>query len=415
MTAPRGLADRSHDELVVLVRELLLGGHLIDRAGMPLLLSFASVEQMRDVAIDEWRGASPVYTRRMQRLLGFEGDDVATIFKGMQLDIGAPPQFLDFRYRVADHDHGEFWLDHCGALMDVEPMGEEMVHTMCHAIEDPTFPATACATNPRASVTPLHRPPRTPADRHPHCHWTVQIDPEAELWQEPEQAVRVAGTEAARLPLAAIDPAVADGRLDYSGPLVDDVPLAELSSSALVAVAEEVALQGQLLVLSFLSVVGDRFGADRATDLGRRQLGGVGAVVAGRLRAALGVADDLAGLAEVLSVHPALRPSTYVEVTIEPDVAGDRLVVALRGGPALRETVAPSWPMLLDTAPAGTPSPFEVLCQGACPRARCASVPVVEGEHARWEVVLADEPAVEPDEVVLTRFSTGVTFQFQDR
>ena len=31
---------------------------------------------MRDIAIDEWMGASPIYTRRTQRLLGFEGDTV---------------------------------------------------------------------------------------------------------------------------------------------------------------------------------------------------------------------------------------------------------------------------------------------------------------------------------------------------
>ena len=120
-------------------------------------------------------GASPVYTRRMQRALGFEGDSVETIFKGMQLDVGAPPQFMDFRYRISDHDHGEFWLDHCGALMDVEPMGPDYVVAMCHDIEDPTFEATAIATNPRAQVRPIHRPPRVPADRTPHCHWTVTI------------------------------------------------------------------------------------------------------------------------------------------------------------------------------------------------------------------------------------------------
>ena len=122
---------------------------------------------MRDIAIEEWMGASPIYTKRMQRALGFEGDSVETIFKGIQLDIGAPPQFMDFRYRVVDHDYGEFWLDHCGALMDVEPMGADFVVAMCHDIEDPTFDATAIATNARAQVRPIHRPPRIPADRSP--------------------------------------------------------------------------------------------------------------------------------------------------------------------------------------------------------------------------------------------------------
>ncbi len=69
---------------------------------------------MAEVAIEEWQASSPWYTRRMQRALKFEGDDVVTIFKGMQLDIGAPPQFMDFRYRVHDRDHGEFWLDTAG-------------------------------------------------------------------------------------------------------------------------------------------------------------------------------------------------------------------------------------------------------------------------------------------------------------
>ena len=138
-------------------------------------------EEMARIAIDEWAAASPIYTRRMQRALGFapgvEGQgDVPTIFKGIQIDIGAPPQFMDFRYTVHDRWHGEFHLDHCGALMDVEPMGEAYVRSMCHDIEDPTFDATAVATNPRAQVRPVHRPPRAPADRHPHCAWTVVID-----------------------------------------------------------------------------------------------------------------------------------------------------------------------------------------------------------------------------------------------
>ncbi|MCB0972209.1 MAG: hypothetical protein KDA97_11945, partial [Acidimicrobiales bacterium] len=115
-------SGRTHAQLAELARELLLAGHLIDRAGMPQLIARFGREEMEQVAIDEWMAASPVYTERMQRLLGFEGDTVEVIFKGMQLDVGAPPEFMDFRYQVADDRHGTFHLDHCGALMDVEPM-----------------------------------------------------------------------------------------------------------------------------------------------------------------------------------------------------------------------------------------------------------------------------------------------------
>ena len=83
---------------------------------------------------------------------------------------------MDFRYTVHDRWHGEFHLDHCGALLDVEPMGPDYVRGMCHDIEDPTFDATALATNRRCQVRPIHRPPRLPAGRTPHCAWTVIID-----------------------------------------------------------------------------------------------------------------------------------------------------------------------------------------------------------------------------------------------
>lgn len=55
-------------------------------------------------------------------------------------------EWMDFRYTVHDRWHGEFYLDHCGALLDVEPMGEDYVRGMCPDIEDPTLDATAVAT-----------------------------------------------------------------------------------------------------------------------------------------------------------------------------------------------------------------------------------------------------------------------------
>ena len=99
------------DQLAILVPELLLAGQLIDRSAMAWCIAAFGREQMTRVAIEEWMAASPIYTRRMQGALGYEGDDVVTIFKGLQLDIGAPPQFMDFRYTVHDRWHGEFHLD----------------------------------------------------------------------------------------------------------------------------------------------------------------------------------------------------------------------------------------------------------------------------------------------------------------
>ena len=66
----RSVADLSHADLGILAREYLLAGHLIDRAGMPLVTAMG-LDVMTAVAIDEWMGASPIYTKSMQRLLGF--------------------------------------------------------------------------------------------------------------------------------------------------------------------------------------------------------------------------------------------------------------------------------------------------------------------------------------------------------
>ncbi len=316
------------DQLATLVPELLLIGQLIDRSGMAWCISAFGREEMAQVAVEEWASSSPVYTRRMQDALGYAPSspgqgDVVTIFKGLQLDIGAPPQFMDFRYTVHDPWHGEFHLDHCGALMDVEPMGPDYVRSMCHDIEDPTFDATAVASNPRAQVRPIHRPPRSAddraADRHPHCAWTVIIDDShPEVAPIPALSV-VARTRAATLSLDPIDP-TDDGHGDYAGPLVSDLDFAAFSHSALVRIADEVCLQMHLLNLGFLLAVRARATSpEQATEIATKQLVGIAGVAAERIHRALGT--DALG---TLALHPLLNPAAYVDASFSDAAARSR-------------------------------------------------------------------------------------------
>ena len=399
----RTVDDLDHDELATLVREHLLAGHLIDRAGMPTVIPHG-LDVMRDIAIDEWMGASPVYTKRMQRLLNFVGDTVETVFKGMQLDVGAPPEFLDFRYTVIDDHHGEFHLDHCGALMDVEPMGDDYVRAMCHDIEDPTFDATGWATNPRVQVRPVHRPPRVPADRQPHCAWTVSISDDNEARPEPERAVRIAATLAAQLPIASHpDQPSNDGLADYSGPLDGDLQVREFCTATLRGLLDEVCLQGHLLVLSFLMAVEDRFGTEAAVAAGSKQFAGVAGVAADRLRLAFGLGDSLDDVATVFELHPAFHPRGYValEVSREPGA----LLVALGDAPALQETGFESWMSILAD---GHDRSVVAIARAVNPRA------VVEAVSPRvWRVSVGHDTHPELDEVLLTRFSTGAAFEFR--
>ncbi|WP_183093350.1 hypothetical protein [Nocardioides stalactiti] len=387
-------SDLSREDLAVLVPELLLMGQMIDRSGMAWCIAEFGRDEMLQIAIEEWAAASPIYTRRMQHALGYAPavagqGDVVTIFKGLQLDIGAPPQFMDFRYTVHDPQHGEFQLDHCGALMDVEPMGSDYVKGMCHDIEDPTFDATAIASNPRAQVRPIHRPPRVPADRSPHCAWTVIIDdsyPEAQ--GIPALAVNER-SRAATLDLDPIDP-TDDGAADYTGPLVSDLDFAAFSHSALVRIADEVCLQMHLLDRAFRLALETRCASEeQLLRIRRQQLTGVAGVGAMRIARALGISRDEDGARRLLALHPLLNPAAYV-------------------GPGhAREDGA--WITLVD---AEWTDALSAIVQALDPH---LDVEIADGDARTAVVVRRAAPAPELKEVAVTRFSTGTDFAFETR
>jgi hypothetical protein len=394
-------ARLSRQELAVLVPELLLIGHMIDRSGMAWCIQEFGHEDMLQVAIEEWAGASPIYTKRMQQALNYEGNDVPTIFKGLQLDIGAPPQFMDFRYTVHDRWHGEFQLDHCGALLDVEPMGDQFVFGMCHTIEDPTFDATAVATNPRAQMRPIHRPPRTPSDRHPHCAWTVIIDesyPEAECI--PALDI-VRETRAATWELDPIDHSE-EGQADYAGALLSDFDFGAFSHSALVRMADEVCLQMHLLYLSFAIAVRKRAADDaKAVSIGTRQLIGLAGLGAERIHRALGSPGGIEGALWVLELHPLLNPAGYVLAETE----ANRLVV--HRSPAHDDA---AWISLCRPE---SVQPLQAIATAVNPRLAVR----VSGTSTDWtaELVETDIPAAELPEVLVAKVSRGASFQFEPR
>jgi hypothetical protein len=402
----RGYADLTREQLATLVPELLLCGHLIDRAGMPHLLGAFGLAGMRDMAIEEWKGASPHYTRRMQRALGYEGQGVETIFKGLQLDVGAPPQFLDFRFTVHDRRSGTFTLAHCGALLDVEPMGEEYVETMCHAIEDPTMDATALATDPRARMRPLHRPPRVPAGRTPHCEWVVDIDESRDPIPWPDHTLAIGTTAAATFDAVTPIDLADEGAADYAGPLVSDVDFTAFSRSALVRIAEEVSLQWHLLVLSFVKALGARATPEQTREITRRQFTGVAGLTSERLRRALGLGSDLEAVATVLALHPAFQPCGYVDLQVGHD-AGAVVVHLSRRSLAHRDG---AWVSLLD---ADHLEPLEAILHAVDPSWH-AEVQVADEDAFAFRVVRG-EPTEESPDVGLVRFSKGAAFELEER
>lgn len=407
MRRPRGPEDLSRAELARLGREFMLYGHVYDRALMPQVgMHLGGGREIEPLSIWEWKGASPNYTRRMKRLMKIEGDGVEAIVKALQLDVGFPHEYMDVRFELQPDGSAEFQLNHCGALLDAEKGGERAVLMMCHRIEDPTFDATAVATNPRARMRPVHRPPRSPADRLPHCHWTIRIDPDAEpLVEEPHTLAvgRLGLAKVANEPPHDREPG---GWRDYAGPFDPDFRLEHLAHGTLVAALREFSLQAHLLAAAADLYLSARHARAKVREVLANQWTGANWISAERIAALRDLGGgDLEALAEVLALHPAFPPGVRVAI----ETAGEReLELRVDGPDELLDEDAPGWLGLIG---AGEPRPIEAIAQAVNPRAR-----VTSAAPRRYVVTLdsAAEPAREPASVTATRISTVAAWRFRD-
>jgi hypothetical protein len=407
------LASLSRQDLCHLGREYLLIGHLIDRVGLPMATKLVGEEAQIQLSIDEWMGASPIYSLRMQKALGFEGRDVPTLFKNMQIEIGAPPQFMDFQFRVDRPDYGEFWLPHCGALLDVEPFGEKRVKKMCHDIEDPTFDATAAATHPCMKMRPIHRPPRVPDGRYPHCRWKVFIDDESAPYEQHPNLPKMQRSLIASIPIELPSDGLEPGGWDdYSGPFDAGFQLEDLGHRALLAVCQEAAVQTHLLARSLLLNVDQRHGEAAARELGHSQWVGAAAVGAYRLKRAFGLGDTIEDIATSFQLHPNFQPRTYVDLRLELTKDG-ALRIEMGDCPALEEADHHAWFGGLSNDPHPA---LEAIATSVNPKARCRQAEPGDARFA-WEVFIdpAAEPKGEPQQMKMARYSRGVDFELMQR
>jgi len=401
------LEDLTRVELADLGREYMLAGQVNDRTGLAAVRLGDHDLDFAKTAIEEWMGASPIYTRRLQRAFGFEGDDVPTVFKGLQLDCGFSHQFMDVRYEVTDADHGRFWLESCGALLDVEPMGEDLVFDMCHTIEDPTFDATAVATNRHSRIRPVHRPPRAAGvdPARAHCEWTIVIDRTNEPIADHPNLARVGASLLAEVELVRppADPAD-DGWSLYDGEVLAEPHLEVFSRDALVLLCKEVGVQVHLLVRSVAISVADAAGDDAAVEVLENQFSGSAWLLSERLTRFLGHpvgTGDLEAMEAVVALHPAFQPQEYQPIALERD--GDALHLRLLDGPAAHEGDLRSWAALLRS---GRTTGLDALVQGVNRQAVVEAAEPVDGQPA-WTIRVdpTRDPAVEPGWAALGRLS----------
>jgi hypothetical protein len=280
-------------------------------------------------------------------------------------------------------------------------MGDKYVRGMCHTIEDPTFDATAAAVNPHAQMRPIHRPPRTPADRHPHCAWTVIIDESYPVAETIPAVDVIRETHAAAWELDPVDRSD-EGQADYSGPLMSDFDFGAYSHSALVRVADEVCLQMHMLNLSYAIAVRKRARDDEmAISINTQQLIGLAGVAAERIHRALELPAGTDGVLRVLELHPLLNPAGYVVA----DLNANRLVV--QRSPAHDDG---AWISLCSPE---SVKPLQAIATAVNPHIQVQ----VSGTSTDWvaEFVESETAATELPEVMVAKVSRGSSFQFEPR
>ncbi len=367
------LEDFSRAQLAQLAREYMVAAQFNSRTGYAALRMNHGDEAYKDIAIDNWLAASPIYTQRMQQALGFAGStDVATIFKGLQLDCGLTHQYFDAHFEVQAEDKGRFWLASCGPLLETEPRGEAAVKIMCHDIEDPTFDGTAIATNPRARMRPVHRPPRVPVDRAPHCEWNVFIDHDAEPLIEPDVTRALRQSQLAVLPIARSNNRETGGMDFYHGKVFEQLCFEQFSHAALVVICKELAIQNHLLILGLMMAVAKKYGKAAARTIAEFQMMGSGWVMSERLKKCFtddesSTQNNIDTMIEVLSVHPAFQPCEYHAFSIQKTSANNAEIhiadcIALHEA----EDWALGWYSLL---PQGKTAGLEAIIHGINPQA----------------------------------------------
>ncbi|MBP1689121.1 MAG: hypothetical protein H6Q33_5264 [Deltaproteobacteria bacterium] len=401
------LSKLSRTALARLGREYMLFQHIRDRAGVGILGRRFGPAGMTQVAVDLWIGASPVYNRRMRKLLKITGDGVTATFKGLQTDVGFPHQFQAVKYHVENEKRGTFWLTFCGVYEHVAAgsrFNPKAIKNLCHDMEDTTFLATVRAVNPKADCLPDVRPPLAPGYTGPTCRWVVTIDESREAVPPSEVCRLVSRSKAAQFEYALPADPGTDGINDYSGPFLPDLALEDFSQPTLAVVCKEFTMADHLLNRSAHLCVRQLWGEEVMREIAAVEWAVAAQIYTVRLRRALDIrGTDMSAILKTLQVDPAFPPD-YVK-------RGYRLVDDKHGYfwiedcPLLADDPDRGWLTLLPTVAAPG---FDGTVAAVNPRARCRPIAPAQVQSAKdtvvyaWEIVIDETaeprpvPAVKP-------------------
>lgn len=390
------LEDFEHDLLAAYGREIMLANHIHDRAALLQVTLQYGLEAQTAVACDEWMGSSPIYNARNRALLNMQDDDVATVFKCLQVDIGAPHNFLEFHYEISSPEEGFFWTTSCGPYNHVRRMTNadpDMETQICHHMEDPTFDATVMAVNPRMRCRPVYRPPYGEVPEGGPCRWRVAVEYDIGIVEDNPTLNIVRQSLAADFKLREIT-ADTDGMTDYGGEFKRDFVLSDLSHNVLARQCKEFALDVHLLNRACYTSIAERWGEDVLVPLAVEQWRSMAPVTVHRLRKAFDIAGDtMSSVLKVLQLNPFL-PREYLKLGFElvDETCG---LLWIEDCAALQEVEGRGIVSLLTHHPA-TPG-FDAMAKVVNPYVQVTLVdPVaIDGATFVWDIIIDKDGAAD--------------------
>ncbi len=394
------LEDFEHSLLAWYGREIMLANHIHDRGALLQVTLQYGMEAQTAVACDEWMSSSPIYNARNRALLNIQTDDVAAVFKCLQVDIGAPHNFLEFHYEVVSPEEGFFWTTSCGPYNHVRRMTNAdpaMETQICHHMEDPTFDATVMAVNPRMRCRPEYRPPYGDVPKGGPCRWRVAVEYDIGMVEDNPILQIVRESLAADFEFAPIT-VDGEGMADYSVEFKRDFVLNDLSHTVLARQCKEFALDVHLLNRACYTSIAERWGEDVLVKIAVEQWRAMAPITVHRLKEAFKITgDSMSSVLKVLQINPFF-PREYLKLSFEL-IDENRGRLWLQDCAALHETQARGIVSLMTHHPE-TPG-FDAIATAVNPLARVVMLDPqqISGAELAWEISIdRTREAVAPSE-----------------
>jgi len=129
----------------------------------------------RELDAEVWKREAPLEMGRMSGAMNIRGNDVASLLKTLQVDIGGNPIWPEFRCELKDKNHGYLLIKRCRGLDYWARHGERAMQEHGCYLDVVGFQHAANYFNPKINARALKLPPVQSPDENV-CEWEFSLE-----------------------------------------------------------------------------------------------------------------------------------------------------------------------------------------------------------------------------------------------